>query len=215
MCSDIGIEPSLPRRCRFIVSMYLQTLHLHITAALFLFHFWTICSLRWNLALAHISKMLFLVSHLYHRSWYLYLWRSALLRSHHWLKCTRRTFHRGNVSKVSYTAGGWNGNRNSTNTDRLVYRRLQRMHASTMFPNVRALLTIICTLPVTSCSAERSFSAVKRLKTAVRSSMGTERLTGLALLHIHRNIHLEIPDIVEEFARRHPRRLKLSNILVD
>ena len=84
-------------------------------------------------------------------------------------------------------------------------------HATTMFPNIRALLSILCTLPVTSCSAERSFSAVKRIKTALRSSMGTERLTGLALLHIHRDIPLETSDVIDEFARRQPRRLQTSN----
>ena len=29
-------------------------------------------------------------------------------------------------------------------------------HASSMYPNIRALVTILCTLPITSCSAERS-----------------------------------------------------------
>ena len=88
-------------------------------------------------------------------------------------------------------------------------------HSTSMFPNIRALLSILCTLPVTTCSAERSFSAVKRIRTTLRSSMGTERLTGLALLHIHRDIPLEIPDVIDEFARRHPRRLNTSNILAD
>ena len=46
-------------------------------------------------------------------------------------------------------------------------------HATTVYPNIRVLVSILCTLPVTSCSAERSFSAVKRIKTALRSSMGT------------------------------------------
>ena len=87
-------------------------------------------------------------------------------------------------------------------------------HATTMFPNIRALLSILCTLPVTSCSAERSFSAVKRIKTALRLSIGTERLTGLALLHIHRDIPLEISDVIDEFARRQPRRLQTSNIIL-
>lgn len=51
--------------------------------------------------------------------------------------------------------------------------------ASSMYPNIRAIVTILCTLPVTSCSAERSFSGLKRIKTPLRSSMGTARLTGL------------------------------------
>ena len=35
---------------------------------------------------------------------------------------------------------------------------------TSMYPNIRALITIICTLPVTSCSVERSFSGLKRIK---------------------------------------------------
>ena len=33
-----------------------------------------------------------------------------------------------------------------------------------LFPNIRVLLLILCTLPVTSCSVERSFSGLKRIK---------------------------------------------------
>ena len=33
-------------------------------------------------------------------------------------------------------------------------------------PNIYALLKLLCTLPLTSCAAERSFSALKRVKTA-------------------------------------------------
>ena len=43
--------------------------------------------------------------------------------------------------------------------------------------------------------------------------MGNERLTGLTLLHIHRDIHNDIQEVFDEFARRHPRRMKLANIL--
>ncbi|KAG7154129.1 52 kDa repressor of the inhibitor of the protein kinase-like 12 [Homarus americanus] len=50
---------------------------------------------------------------------------------------------------------------------------------SSMFPNVRTLLIGLCTLPVTTCSAERSFGGLKRIKTTLRSTMGNERLTGL------------------------------------
>ena len=88
-------------------------------------------------------------------------------------------------------------------------------HITTMYPNIRVLVTILCTLPVTSCTAERSFSALKRIKTALRSSMGTDRLTGLALLHMHRDVPLDISEVIDEFARCHPRRLQMSNILTD
>ena len=51
--------------------------------------------------------------------------------------------------------------------------------ASSIFPNIISLLKILCTLPVTSCSAERSFSELKRIKTPFRSAMTTTRLSGL------------------------------------
>ena len=85
-------------------------------------------------------------------------------------------------------------------------------HASSLFPNIRILLLILCTLQVTSCSSERSFSGLKRIKTNLRSTMSDDRLSSLSLLHLHRDIDINVSYIVDEFARPHPRRLKLSNI---
>ena len=84
-----------------------------------------------------------------------------------------------------------------------------------MYPNLRILLIILCTLPITSCSAERSFSGLKRIKSILRSFMTTERLTGLSLLHLHHDIPIDIEAAIDEFCRRHPRRLKMANILSD
>ena len=72
-----------------------------------------------------------------------------------------------------------------------------------------ALITVLCTLPVTSCSAERSFSDLKRIKSILRSSMTNERLSGLTLLYMHQDIPIDIEEVIEEFSRRHPRRLQL------
>ena len=86
-------------------------------------------------------------------------------------------------------------------------------HVSSYYANIGIIMRILCTLPVTSCSSERTFSALKRIKTSLRSSMGTERLTALTLLHIHRDIDIDIPEVIDDFARRHPRLMKLANIL--
>ena len=86
-------------------------------------------------------------------------------------------------------------------------------NCSSYFANIQILLRILCTLPVTSCSSERSFSALKRIKTHIRSSMTNDRLTSLTPLHVHHDIAVDIPQVIDEFARRHPRRLKLANIL--
>ena len=56
-----------------------------------------------------------------------------------------------------------------------------------IYPNVYILLTIVGTLPVSTATCERSFSTMRRLKTYLRSSMGNERMIGLALLSIHKD----------------------------
>ena len=82
------------------------------------------------------------------------------------------------------------------------------------FPNIFSLLTTLAVLPITSCEAERCISCLRRLKTYLRSSMGQDRLTGLALLHIH-DIPIDIDQVIEEFALLHPRHMKSTNILND
>ena len=50
-----------------------------------------------------------------------------------------------------------------------------------MYPNIHTILHLVSTIPVTSCECERSVSVLRRLKTYLRSTMGQERLSGLAL----------------------------------
>ena len=45
--------------------------------------------------------------------------------------------------------------------------------------------------------------------------MGNERLTSLALLHLHRDIEINIPQVINEFAGLYPRRMELHDILAD
>ena len=45
-----------------------------------------------------------------------------------------------------------------------------------------------------------------------RSTMGNDRLNGLALMLIHRNVELNPDAVVEEFSRRYPLRLLLINL---
>ncbi len=77
------------------------------------------------------------------------------------------------------------------------------------FPNIHTLLCIMGTLPVTSCECERSISMLKLIKTSLRSSMGQDRLNGLAMLYYHRDIAITSEEVVDEFSRRHPRRMAL------
>ena len=56
-----------------------------------------------------------------------------------------------------------------------------------IYPNVYILLTILGTLPVSTATSERSFATMRRLKTYLRSSIGNELMTVLALLSIHKD----------------------------
>ena len=49
------------------------------------------------------------------------------------------------------------------------------------FPNVKRLLRILCTLPLTSAERKRTFSCMRRLKSYLRSTMNAKHFNGLAL----------------------------------
>ena len=55
------------------------------------------------------------------------------------------------------------------------------------YPNIHSMLMLLLSLPVGSCSCERSFSSLLRLKTWCRNSMSNERLDALAIGYICRD----------------------------
>ena len=48
----------------------------------------------------------------------------------------------------------------------------------------------------------------------MRHCMTEERLTALALLHIHYDTSIDMEEVVNIFAHMHPRRLEMDNILL-
>lgn len=81
-------------------------------------------------------------------------------------------------------------------------------------PNLYTLLKIFATLPMTSCSCERSASALRRLNNYLRATQTEERLSALALIHCHYSTNLEIDRVAELFIQKHPRRLQHSSLLL-
>uniref|UniRef100_A0A3B4UMN1 HAT C-terminal dimerisation domain-containing protein n=1 Tax=Seriola dumerili TaxID=41447 RepID=A0A3B4UMN1_SERDU len=74
----------------------------------------------------------------------------------------------------------------------------------TLLPELTKLIRLGLTVPVTSCTSERSFSGLRRLKTYLRATMGQGRLNHLAVLNCHKNItrsrHLDA--IADDFITR-------------
>ena len=67
-----------------------------------------------------------------------------------------------------------------------------------MYPCLAILLHILATLPVTSASSERSFSALKYIKNYLRSMMSENRLNGLVHLYVHRDIKLNYDQVGDD-----------------
>ena len=75
-----------------------------------------------------------------------------------------------------------------------------------------ALVTLLI-YSVSTCTAACSFSSMKRLKSPLRSTMTDERLSSLAIRHIHKHKNVDIDRLVTEFARLKGRRLALVTCL--
>ena len=74
------------------------------------------------------------------------------------------------------------------------------------------LLRMALTITVTSATAERSFSNLKRIKTYLRATMGQERLTHLAVLSTEKELTkgLDLDQVIDEFNDSQPRRIQLK-----
>ena len=71
------------------------------------------------------------------------------------------------------------------------------------FPNIYTLLQIYGTIAVTSCECERSGMVLKRLNAYLRASMGQERMSGLAFLHINHDVYINRQVCKEEEPNPH------------
>ena len=67
-----------------------------------------------------------------------------------------------------------------------VYKLFWSNDVLSMIPTLGKAIQMYAVIPATSCSAERSFSSLRRLKTYLRNTMGQDMLSSLALLHIER-----------------------------
>ena len=82
-------------------------------------------------------------------------------------------------------------------------------------PKFSVLLKLTTTLPVISCEFERSFSILPRLRTWLRVSMTTKRLSSSAIINIHRGNQINYKRAVKIFLELHPQKFNVSNLTFD
>lgn len=77
------------------------------------------------------------------------------------------------------------------------------------FPNLTVTLRILLTMPVTTATAERSFSKLKIIKNYMRTTMTQERLSNLALLSIESDLceQLDYSDLINSFSEIKARKI--------
>jgi len=79
-----------------------------------------------------------------------------------------------------------------------------------LMSEVNKLLQIYYTLPITSATAERTFSAMRRLKNYMRATMTQKRLNNIMLMHCHRDRvdALDLITVAKTFIDANDRRQK-------
>ena len=69
------------------------------------------------------------------------------------------------------------------------------------YPNIYTILSLLLTLPVGSCSCERSFSSLRRLKTWCRNTTTNERLDALAIGYINKEYSISPNELLKAWDR--------------
>ena len=71
-----------------------------------------------------------------------------------------------------------------------------------IFPNLFVLLSVLATIPVSTCEPERMFSKLERTLSAIRASMTEERMESLLLLQAHREDLPDTNEVIHRFAQK-------------
>lgn len=70
-------------------------------------------------------------------------------------------------------------------------------HCNDLFPSIHTLLQLFSTLSFTSATPERTFSALKRIKTYLRLTILEDRLNGFAIKNINKEENVLVEEITE------------------
>ena len=84
-------------------------------------------------------------------------------------------------------------------------------NGESLFSQIAIILKLILVMPATNAVSERSFSALRRVKTYLRATMTQKRLNNLMVLHVHSDCTDELSDIAvaNEFVKGNEHRMRI------
>ena len=68
-----------------------------------------------------------------------------------------------------------------------------------VIPEFIRLVRIILTIPVSTATCERSYSALRRLKDFLRNILNVDHLNNVAIMNMHKNINLNLDKLLNDF----------------
>jgi len=80
--------------------------------------------------------------------------------------------------------------------------------------DVKQLIRLMLLCPESVCAAERSFSALRRLRNWLRSTMTQQRLNAIVVCHLNKDIvdSLNVSELASDFAKRSDIRTGLFGV---
>ena len=96
-----------------------------------------------------------------------------------------------------------------TNVRTIADAMMQSEIYQSMLCEVHKVLLLYFTFPVTTSTAERSFSSLRRIKTYLRNTMSAWKLNNLLLMHVHQHKtdKLNLVELAKEFISVNSRRM--------
>ncbi len=93
-----------------------------------------------------------------------------------------------------------------------IHKHFQAMPASEvrLLHQVGLLIKLVLLMPATNAVSERSASAMRRIKTYLRSTMTQQRMNNVMILHIHKHLtdSLDLKEVLNEFVTANDERRK-------
>ena len=118
----------------------------------------------------------------------------------------------GNIDTCQIEQEHWIALWRETEPEKRPQRAIDCLNAVNIdwYPSIKVVLIHFLTLPVTTCSVERSFSEMRLLKTWLRSTLTDTRLSSLDLMHLQYDEEIPFKELIKKWSQVKSRLIELD-----